>query len=50
MTENKIVQYDGPMPSDEQLANTVTADVAGASNNENVHKNGGFYCFRRRDG
>ncbi len=37
MPEYEVVQYDGPMPCDEQLADTVTSDVTRASDNKNIH-------------
>ena len=37
MSEDEIIKDDGAMPGDLQLAHTMTADVTGTSNNQNVH-------------
>jgi hypothetical protein len=37
MPEDKIIEDDRAMPSDLQLAHTMTADVTGSSNNQNIH-------------
>jgi hypothetical protein len=34
---DEIVDDDRPVPGGDELANTMTADVTGASNDENVH-------------
>ena len=40
MTVDQIVDHHGAMPCGDELANTVAADVTGASNNKNVHDKG----------
>jgi hypothetical protein len=34
------------MAGGEELANTMTADVTGSADDENVHRNERFYCFQ----
>jgi hypothetical protein len=50
VTKHQIIQHNRAMTGDNELANTVTTDVAGSSDDENVHRNERIYCFHKRDG
>jgi hypothetical protein len=49
VTIDEIVEDHRAVTQRQQLADAMTADVAGSPNNENIHGRG-LYCFPEGDG
>jgi hypothetical protein len=43
--KHQVIEHHRAMAGGKELANTVTADVTGSADDENVHRNERFYCF-----
>jgi hypothetical protein len=43
--KHQVIEHHRAVAGGKELANTVTADVTGSADDENVHRNERFYCF-----